>query len=300
MNAWGCNKLDLNYRNYLVWANSTVLFVIFHHRALKRMLRTLLVIVTFSLIGCDGFSEKSIASICEDSPTFCSDLNADSWCRAEKSIIIRARHNDSVIPKDINKYDLLLGFEDYKKCIDKASKIEHIKFKEKQAGRVEGLLTAERELKRLSRATKGSIDPHLLYYHWSRNNDEKALETFMNYRDTGELETSELQVALASYYTKFDLPKTIKTLHHALELHEKGSEIDTTIFSSLTTIYMKLEEFDKAYIWGTIAVEHDVEDLDIVQVESILLQQGINTEKLQKTAKDYSRAIDKGQFIRPI
>ena len=264
------------------------------------MLRTLLIVVTFSLAGCDGFSEKSIASICEESSNFCTDLNADSWCRAEKSVIIRARYKDSVEPGDKNKYDLLLGFEDYKKCIDKASKIEHIKFKEKQTGRVEGLLTAERELKRLSRMTKDSNDPHLLYYHWSRHNNEDAIKAFMRYRDTGELETPELQVALASYYTKFDLPKTVKTLHHALELHEKGDEINTTIFSSLTTIHMKLEEFDKAYIWGLIAVEHDVTDLDVVQVETVLMQKGIDTEALQKTAKAYSKAIDKGRFIRPI
>jgi hypothetical protein len=264
------------------------------------MLRILLVIVTFSLMGWEGYFEKSIANICEESPTFCNDLNADSWCRAEKSVIIRLRYQDSVEPRDKNKYDLLLGFEDYKKCIDKASKIEHIKFKEKQTGRVEGLLTAERELKRLSRLTKDSVEPHLLYYHWSRNNNEDAIKTFMQYRDTGELETPELQVALASYYTKFDLPKTIKTLHHALELHEEGDEINTTIFSSLTTIHMKLEEFDKAYIWGLVAIEHEVSDLDVVQVETVLLQRGIDTKSLQKTAEAYSKAIDKGRFIRPI
>ncbi len=264
------------------------------------MLRILLVVLIFSVTGCDGMSQKSIANICEDESSFCSDLNADSWCRAEKSIIIRARYNDSIEPRDINKYDLLLAFEDYKKCIDKASKIEHIKFKEKQAGRVEGLLTAERELRRLSKETRDSKDPHLLYYHWSRHNNEDALKHFMEYRDSGELETSELQVALASYYTKFDLPKTVKTLQHALELHEKDDEIDTSIFSSLTTIYMKLEKFDKAYIWGLIAVEHDVQDLDIVQVEALLIQQGINTKALEERAKSYSKAIDKGQFIRPI
>jgi hypothetical protein len=245
-------------------------------------------------------SQKSIAAICEEQSSFCSDLNADSWCRAEKSIIIRARYRDSVEPKPVNKYDLLLGFENYKKCITKASKIEHIKFKEKQAGRVEGLLTAERELSRLSNETKGSKDPHLLYYHWSRHNNDEALKTFMSYRDSGQLETPELQVALASYYTKYDLPKTIKTLHHALELHQKGDEIDTNIFSSLTTIYMKLQEFDKAYVWGLVAVENKVQDLDVVQVETLLLQQGVNTKALQQTAKAYSKSIKKGQFIRPI
>lgn len=264
------------------------------------MLRTLLVITMLSLSACDEMSSMSIASICEKDTSYCSDLNPDSWCRAEKSVIIRERYEDAMQPADMNKYQLLLGFEAYKKCIERASKIEHIKFKEKQAGRVKGLLTAEREIRRLSNATARSNDPYLLYYHWSRNGNEKALEEFMGYMDSGELETSELQVALASYYTKFDLPKTVKTLHHAIELHEKDDQIDANIFSSLTTIHLKLEQFDQAYIWGLVAVEHDVQDLDIVQVETLLLQQGANIKQLQKMAKSYSEAIDKGQFVRPI
>ena len=264
------------------------------------MLRILLVIAVLLLAGCDAFSQKSIATICEEEQSLCSDLNPDSWCRAEKSVIIRSRYEDLQKPQDINKYRLLLGFEDYKKCISKASQIEHIKFKEKQTGRVKGLLTAERELKRLARATRDSKEPHLLYYQWSRHNNEEALETFMKYKDEGKLETSELQVALASYYSKFDLPTTIKTLHHALELHEEDADIDENIFSSLATIYMKLEQFDEAYIWGVIALEHDVEDLDLIQIEALLLQQNSNIKQLNKIAKQYSKSIDKGDFIRPI
>ena len=49
------------------------------------MLRILLVIVILSLTGCDGFSQKSVATMCDEEQSLCSDLNPDSWCRAEKS-----------------------------------------------------------------------------------------------------------------------------------------------------------------------------------------------------------------------
>ncbi|MDF2178757.1 DUF2989 domain-containing protein [Aliiglaciecola sp. CAU 1673] len=257
-------------------------------------------VVLAALTGCDSFSSVSVKDICEQQPQLCSDLNPDSWCRAEKSRIIKDRYEQLKSPSDLLNYDLLLGFENYKKCISKASDIEHIKLKEKQSERVRGLMTAERELKRLARETQGVDVPHLLYYHWSRFDDQDALKAFLQYEKRGELEYPEMQVALATYYSKFDRPKTISLLYHALELYGEDAEVDPEIFLSLSTINMKEERFEQAYIWGYVGQKFGVEDLNLTSIESILVQQNIQTKALKKTAEHYIEQIEDGRFIAPL
>lgn len=252
------------------------------------------------LSGCDTFTTVSVKEICEEHPQLCNDLNPDSWCRAEKSRIIKDRYEQLTSPSDLLKYDLLLGFENYKKCISKAAQIEHIKLKEKQSERVRGLMTAERELKRLARETKGVDVPHLLYYHWSRFHDEEALKAFLQYEKRGELEYPEMQVALATYYSKFDRPKTIHLLFHALELYGEDAEVDPEIFRSLSTLYMKEERFDQAYLWGYIGQEFGIKDLNLTSIESLLVQQNIATKPLVKAAQRYIEDIEDGRFIAPL
>lgn len=253
----------------------------------------------FLLSGCDGLFEKTISDICDEYTQMCSDLNKDAWCRTEKSKIIKNRYSNFLQPSDSWKYELLLNFEDYKKCIAKASQIEHIKLKEKKSGRVVGLIAAEKALRDLARDTRDSTDPRLLYYHWSRFGTESHLEKFLEYRDAGMLETPELQIALATYYVKNDLDKTIQSLYHALELYRPDDEIDTEIFKSLTNIFIKIEDFPSAYTWGYVARKFKVEGLDLSQVEALVRQSGGQIKALESRAENYVDNIEAGVFRAP-
>lgn len=262
---------------------------------------TLFFALSFSLAGCDGFFKKSISDICSESSELCADLNEDSWCRAEKAKIIKARYKDVHSPSDENTYRLLTYFESYKTCIDKAAQIEHIKLKEKKTDRVEGALAARSELKRLARETQDSDNPYLLYYHWSRFNRSDALEQFLSYQRTGELETPELQVALASHFVKFDRIKALEILEHALELYNEGDELDSEIFQSLATLYLKEEDIIRAYVWGSIAEELEGStDVDLVQIESLIRSQKRSPSGLKKLALQYLEDIENGEFVRPL
>lgn len=258
-------------------------------------------LITGSLIlsGCTDIFEKTVADICEEHPQMCQNLNKDGWCRVEKSRIIKTRYHHFLAPSEDYKYHLLLGYEDYKKCISKASQIEHIKLKEKKTGRVQALLHAEKELKALARDTRDSDDPSLVYFHWSRFGSEAHLEKFLSYRDSDLLETPELQVALASYYIKFDQEKTIDALFHALELYKEGDEIDPEIFKSLTNIFIKLEDFSTAYKWGYVAKEFDGKNLDLPEVETLVIRSGGNVEPLKKAAEYYITKLQDGEFTAP-
>lgn len=259
-----------------------------------------LILSCFLLLqGCEGWSKKSIAEICQEHPQMCNDLNPDAWCRAEKAEIITHRYQNFLEPHELTKYKLLLDFEAYKKCVGKAAQIEHIKLKEKKSGRVKGYLTAQRELKRLARDTEDSEHPLLLQYHWSRFGSDWALQKFLSYEKTGQLETTELQIALASHYRKFNLDKTVEVLYHALELHDGESDINTDIFKSLSTIFLKQEEFSKAYIWAYVGKKYKIKWVDLGEVEAIVQQTDADISQLRSMAKDYISDIESGRFRAP-
>lgn len=265
------------------------------------MLRKLWVLsVVGVLSGCDALSSTSVAEICEKHPQMCRDLNPDSWCRTEKSHIIRSRYDNLQAPSDNTRYQLLLDFEAFKDCINRASQIEHVKLREKTSGRVAGLITAESELQRLARDTRDSDDPRLLYYHWSRLGSQSHLQKFLDYQESARLETPELQLALATYYLKKDSELTKRILLHALELTEKGSRINPEILKGLTNIFVREEKYQEAYVWGYVASEFEVNNINLSELEALLVQHGMASPKLKKRAQRYYQAIIDGEFKSPL
>jgi hypothetical protein len=255
-----------------------------------------LIVLSLVMSGCDGFGIKSIRDICAENPTMCEDLNQDAWCLAEKSKIIRNRYILAKQDSDDETYDLMVNFENYRKCITPASKIEYIKDRAKETSRKQGLITAENELKRLNLETQNSSHPRLLYYHWSRFNNESALEKLLKLEQQGKLENPDMQVAMASYYIKRDLNKATKVLLHALSLYPADAEVDTDIFRGLSAIYLKTEDFANAYIWAYVGSEFKLENLDLAQIETVLLKQNVKLAPLIEKAEAYIEAIEDGNF----
>jgi len=255
-----------------------------------------LLVLPLALSGCDGFGVKSIRDICAQSPQMCEDLNQDAWCLAEKSKIIRNRYALAQQASDQQTYELMVNFENYRKCISPASKIEYIKDRDKETSRKQGLITAENELKRLTLETENSSHPQLLYYHWSRFNHKSALDKLLSLEQQGELENPQMQVAMASYYIKRDLNKATNALLHALSLYPADAEVDVDIFRGLSAIYLKTEDFPNAYIWAYVGREFKLDNLDLAQIETLLLKRNVKLAPLKEKAEDYVQAIEDGNF----
>ncbi|MCU4674448.1 DUF2989 domain-containing protein [Catenovulum sp. 2E275] len=250
-----------------------------------------------ALTACD--SGPTLRQVCEQNQQFCDDLNQDAWCKAERKEVIFGRYNEQQNPTDQIRYKLMLDLESYSTCVEKASHIEHIKLRDKQTGRVKGYITSLKELKRLSDVTKNSTDPYLLYWHWSRNGDETAMQKFLNLRDSGILQTPDLQLKLATYYVKFDRDLTIDTLYHALEIYDGTQVLKPEIFKTLSTLFIKEEKYKHAYVWGKIAKEHGIIDIDLAPLKAILQNEGNNIASLDQLVTQYSEQIKNGQFIAP-
>ena len=90
-----------------------------------------------------------------------------------------------------------------------------------------------REIARIYQQTKHTSHPGLLYYHWSRNNDESALTRLLALEHTAEVEQSaEMQFYLASYYIKVDEEKAINFLYNTLARNKAKHEPNPEIYMS--------------------------------------------------------------------
>ncbi|MHC6646652.1 DUF2989 domain-containing protein [Alteromonas sp. HB246098] len=210
-----------------------------------------------SLTGCGDLFEPTISEICESHSEICTDLSLDARCRAERAEIIRLRYYNQDSKDEAYKYPLLLNFEEYLVCVEEAQHIEHVKRKGKEATRLKGVITAQREIKRLSRETKDSLDPYLSYYHWTRYNDKNAFHRFERYAASNRVSDPKLLVELASVQIKTDQERTISTLYRALSLYTDSDDIDVSIFYSLASMGMDKDNFRLAYVWYGVAEHYD-------------------------------------------
>ncbi len=262
---------------------------------------TLAVVLPFLLFGCE--SGRSLAELCKQNQEICNEFGQDSWCKSERNGVARARIALKENIKDLQKYNLLVSYEGYIKCMSLASQIQHIKLKEKTTSRIHNLLKAQANLAELSDQTVTSNHPHLLYYHWSRDGNEKALEEFLKLEGTRALENTTAQYHLATYYTKRDIQKTLMFIYHALELHEQGTTLNPEIFQSLATIFTNKNMYKQAYIWLKIynLVHVKKNEKDLIDKSLINYQSTYNLDGtfLDKVAYNTLEKIESGQFNSP-
>ncbi|WP_404340393.1 DUF2989 domain-containing protein [Pseudoalteromonas mariniglutinosa] len=262
------------------------------------LLRVSVLLSFIVLTGCED--SLTLAKICEQTPAFCNDLNKDSHCKKQRADVIMARYLEYKKPTDENKYQLLKSFEKYDKCVSLAAKIEHIKLKEKTTSRVEGHLTSIKEIYRIFQETKETNHPGLLYYHWSRNNDQSALTKFLSLEDDENVANSaEMQFFLASYYIKFDDEKTIDLLYRTLELNKAGEIPNPEVYTSLISLFYKHEKYKHAYTFARIAQMAGVNNIELIPLEHKLTAAGSSIDSLNTLAQQTYEKILAGEFVSP-
>ena len=263
------------------------------HVALFTGMLTSLVFTT----GCE--SELTLRQICDEKAELCNDLGSDGHCKNERLDVIFHRYHEAKLPSDKNRHALLLKWEKYSACIELASQIEHIKLKEKKTLRVDGYIVSVNEIKRLSDATVTSDYAPLLYYHWTRNGSNKHLEKFLALEGSKQINTPELVFGLATYYIKRDLPKTVELLYKTLSMYKEGDAVNPEIYSSLSSIYYKLEKTSNAYLWAKVAQLSGQENVNLEELRLEINNQGKTTNGLDKQAQATLDSILDGDFVIP-
>jgi hypothetical protein len=253
----------------------------------------------FTIMGCN--KAPNFAELCEQNPEICLEFEEDSWCKRERIVVGFANLTHKQQVSEQHKFEQLIAYEGYEKCMEHASKIEHIKLKVKRTMRINNIIKAQKKIKDISLATKNSDHPDLLYFHWSRYLDERALNKFIALEGHALLEKPARQVYLASYYAKRDPTKTLRLLYHALELYKADEMIDTEIFKSISSIFADKKEYKQAYIWSKVLHLYDPQDENINEATLKNYSDGfaLDATFLDKVAKSTLNKITSGQFTSP-
>lgn len=259
----------------------------------------LLLTMASALAACDN--TVKVADICTAHTEICQQLQEDNWCRAERRKLLVNYNQLQITQQESLKYNLLLSYEDYSKCVKKASLIEHIKYKEKKNIRINNYMNAKLRMEKLSNETMNSADPLLLYYHWSRHNNKESLAKLLTLEGTKTIENTQSQVNLATYYVKRDIQKAFSFLFHALELYKPGEEINSEIFQTLTTLFLDKKQYKQAYIWLKVLSLYTPNDNESANkaLDNYAEAFQLDRDFLDKVASTTLKNIKAGSFVKP-
>jgi hypothetical protein len=249
----------------------------------------------FLLTGCDRLTPEQ--KVCNQYPHLCIDMHKDSFCKDERSDVILARFNtEEQIPSlDKAMYDELLVSEKYEACIKIKSQIRHVQHKYRATDRTEGYLNILKKLEVLKKATKGSKNPYLAYYHWSRFRDKRALKNFINAERMKEINTPELKGWLADYYSRSN-PEKALTLYKEAIAETDIDDINNRWLVSIATISKRLGLNDAYYVYHKIAAELDAHDVDERILMEAIGNDSSRAKQLQREADQLMKLIRVGKF----
>lgn len=251
------------------------------------LIKTLLTLASLVLLnGCFN-DKKSTSQLCADNPNLrCEQLNMDDGqCRVPRTDLIWHRFDILKSPseeKTIKEYQLVSA---YRKCLELASQIQAIDQTRLKENRFNALVNTNKELERIIADLKQSNSPKALYFLWSQNGDHSARRAFLQLEGKPELETAEMQYALATFYTERDKPKTIELLHKSLEL-SNGRAVNKDILKALATNYHAVENKELAYLWAMVSKDFGVA---VASTDKMKLLYGFSQEKF--TALDNVAAL---------
>tara|TARA_Y100001956_G_scaffold46211_1_gene44919 strand:- start:717 stop:1487 length:771 start_codon:yes stop_codon:yes gene_type:complete len=242
---------------------------------------------------------KNTEQLCADNPALkCERLNMDDGqCRLPRTDLIWHRFEviKNPTPKNrIQEYELVA---EYKKCLELASQIQAIDQTELKQRRFKALVNSGEDLETIVGVLSQSKSPEALYFLWSRVGNEDARRSFLQLEGTSQLDTADMQYALATFYTSRDQHKTRQLLLRALELTNQNN-INNEVFKSLASTTYRLKQREEAYIWAMVASEFDV---PIATESELQLLYGFDDGKykqLQLIADQLKEAIEKGTFTK--
>ncbi len=259
--------------------------------------KPLLILASLVLLSGCFENRKNTEKLCADNPNLrCEQLNMDDGqCRIPRTDLIWHRFEILKSPSDeksIKEYHLVSA---YRKCLELASQIQAIDQTKLKENRFNALVNSGKEQERIVAELKQSNSPQALYFLWSQIGDHAARRAFLQLEGKPELETAEMQYALATFYTDRDKPKTIELLHKTLEL-SNGQPVNIEILKALASNYHALHDKEHAYLWAMIGKEFGVSVASTTEMKRLY---GFSQEKfaaLDDTASTIAKTIRNGSY----
>ena len=261
----------------------------------KRLLTT--ISISLLLTGCFE-RHRTTDSLCKSYPDLCTQLNVnDGQCRIQRTGLIWQRYDVLKNPTDQEKFKELEATQKYIFCLEYAARIEPTELKDRKTIRMNALYDSYNNVTRLNKELSLSTDPEIIYYRWSQG-DEQAQQQFLALEGKKELETPDLQLALASYYISKDKDKTYQLLHHALSLYKKNENVNQDIIKSLATLSQQQKKLKEAYIWVLIANDMNMPVVKAKNIARLFLLTEDEQKVLNKKAVNILDNLQNGSYER--
>lgn len=259
----------------------------------------LLIPTAFLLSACFA-SKPTTKQLCEDHEALqCAQLNMnDGQCRSQRDALILNRFDVLKSNNDLDKLKTLKATHQYQICLTSAAQIEPITAKEVKTQRTESLLDTYDAIDALTVELKDSKEPKVLFYRWITG-DKDALRSFLQLEGTNALETTELQYALATFYTLRNGNKTILILNHALELlteQDYDNNQHTIIIKSLASINHKENNKEHAYVWALVGKGYELQVASEQQLDLLYQFTDAEKERLKQVSELIKENIDNLAF----
>jgi hypothetical protein len=314
----------------------------------KLFLSSLFLILT----GCQE-ERITLTEACEGLDGFCeAGIVADSSCKRErKTVLIQAYKLESEKTPLDQRQDLqfkqLNDLEELVACTYRQSLIEYkpvaLKFpalaekspeeyspkektivnKYKQAivrrkqAKQKNYVHSQKYLEALANNTRDSEHPYLLYWHWSRESHEPAIEKLRKYHQEGRSFSYDMLYYLSLDYAKYDTFESKKLLLEALKAYpadlytekseeEKniaknhaqsdGKRLHYPIIRDLISLYFKDENYKASYVWALVLHRNNDESADSGMIIDYMEAKSKDKDKLYTIAARIDEGLKEGRF----
>lgn len=270
---------------------------------INTVIKLSIVLTTLLLAGCDSIKPDSIKNICQNSPELCEDLVAITDCRFKRTTLIRARYYDKTQASDINKRQLLAQLDGYHSCLEATLHLQYTRNKYRKEQRLKNYLRTEALMLEALSDVKGTQDPMLAFYLWTRHKDAQAREVFLAAANKNDVKDPRLLFKLAIVKAKYDPQHALNLFYRGLVISDSLEQMPTSNVVFIMNIFYQHKQFDNAYIWALIAKRMDINDEFPINLEMII-NKGISTlatplnnqEQLQIQAENYYQLLLTGTF----
>lgn len=244
-----------------------------------------------------------IGSICKDSPELCTDLHKIGDCRFKRTTVIRARYYDKIDPTEINRRGLLTELDEYESCLELTLFMQYTRNKNRKKLRLENHLKTQELIQINLEESKGTQDPTLAYYLWTRHQDMQARKVFLAFATKEGVSDPKILFKLASIYSKENPQKSLNLYYKGLRFSTSLKQTSPATFTMIMTLFYQKKLFEEAYIWALIAKKEEENDEYPINLE-LILQKGksygdrliLNEVELRERAQQYYKQLNEGKF----
>lgn len=263
-------------------------------------MKKILALLTCLLFACSNEENtaQSNTGQCDANSNICIDLKPDNYCLKEHKHLIAQNSLAKQTGEDRPLYYLLLAYENYAQCIEPFLGVQYVKNKATKDKRINNLQLANQKVAEITEQTKHSEYPGFLYIQWNRHNNMEAKAKLTALESSRSMRSMGGQYLLGTIYQKSNIQKSIRFFKNSLTYPLRHIEFSVEIMQSISGSYLKLKQYDNAYVWMKVLLLFSPEHSNISDqsLDKFANQNRLRKRKLDDLAEKIIEDIEAGNY----